>query len=75
MLYIKSAQYVDKYKIRVVFSDEVDKVVDLEGRLEGPIFAPLKDVDYFKTVKYSPELKTIYWENGADLAPEFLYQL
>ncbi len=36
-------------------------------------FAPLQDMDEFKRSRVDPELQTIAWENGADLAPEFLY--
>ena len=36
---------------------------------------PLKKIEYFKTVKVNPEFETIYWENGADIAPEFLFDI
>jgi hypothetical protein len=39
--------------------------------LWGEIFIPLKNIDYFKKFKLNPF--TIEWENGADFAPEFLY--
>jgi hypothetical protein len=34
--------------------------------------APLKDQAKFAAPKLDPELGTIVWEDGADLAPEFL---
>jgi hypothetical protein len=37
------------------------------------MFAPLKDRAKFAAFKLNPELGTIVWENGADLAPEFLH--
>jgi len=37
------------------------------------MFAPLKDLERFKAFRLDPELETIVWENGADLAPEFLH--
>jgi hypothetical protein len=37
------------------------------------MFEPLKDPDLFLQVKVDPELETVIWPNGADLAPEFLY--
>ena len=38
------------------------------------MFAPLKDVSLFKKFRVDPDLQTIVWENGADLAPDFLYE-
>lgn len=38
------------------------------------MFAPLKDVEVFKSFRFDPELATIVWPSGADLAPEFLYE-
>ena len=38
------------------------------------MFEPLKDVTFFAQAVVHPELKTVTWPNGADLAPEFLYQ-
>jgi hypothetical protein len=75
MLHIKSVKYIAGYKIWVAFDDGTDGQVDLEGRLEGPIFEPLQDVDLFSKVSVDPELETIVWPNGADLAPEFVKEL
>lgn len=38
------------------------------------VFEPLRDPKYFATVKVDPEAATVVWPNGADLAPETLYQ-
>jgi hypothetical protein len=32
----------------------------------------LKDIEVFKQFSVHPELHTLTWPNGADLAPEFL---
>jgi hypothetical protein len=37
------------------------------------IFSPLIDKEYFKN--FSLRFNTICWENEADFAPEFLYEL
>ena len=47
--------------------------MDLSNYLSGEIFEPLKSIAYFKNFKV--ERSTIAWENGADFAPEFLYNL
>jgi len=47
--------------------------VDLEGELWGEVFEPLKDRLLFQSFKIDPDLQTLVWPTGADLAPEFLY--
>ena len=37
------------------------------------MFEPLKDKTLFAQAAIHPELETVTWPNGADLAPEFLY--
>lgn len=72
MLHIKSAKYVADYKIWVAFDDGTSGEVDLDGELHGPVFEALKDITVFRKVSVDPELETVVWPNGADLAPEFL---
>jgi len=43
--------------------------------LDGEIFAPLKNIEYFKKVQVNRDIDTIMWENGADLSPDFLYEI
>ena len=71
---LKSAIYLDGYKIEVSFADGITGVIDLESELWGEVFEPLKNLETFRAFKLDPELKTIVWPTGADLAPEFLYQ-
>jgi hypothetical protein len=74
-MFITEAKYVKDYIVKVKFDDGVEKLIDLKDHLDGPIFEPLKDVTYFSTVTYDPEIRTVKWENGADFAPEFLYEI
>lgn len=39
------------------------------------MFEPLKDVREFAKLRADEEMQTLAWENGADLAPEFFYEL
>jgi hypothetical protein len=55
------------------FDDGTEGEIDLSTELYGPVFEPLRDVSYFRQVRVDPELGTIVWPNGADFAPEFLY--
>lgn len=48
--------------------------VDLEPQLHGEVFEPLKDPQYFQQFRIDADLHTLVWPNGADFAPEFLYE-
>ena len=69
---IVAARYIADFTIWVRFSDGVEGVVDLASDLTGPMFEPLRNVAEFRRFILHPELRTLVWPNGADLAPEFL---
>ena len=69
---IIEARYVSGHTIWIRFSDGSEGDVDLAKELHGPVFEPLKDVEYFRRFAVHPELHTLVWPNGADFAPEFL---
>lgn len=73
-LHVREAKYLRDYVIWLRFNDGAEGEIDLEGELEGEMFSPLRDLDQFKRFDVDPEIQTIVWENGADLAPEFLYE-
>ena len=73
LLTVTDAEYKHEFKIFIKFNDGVSGIVDLYNHLDGEVFLPLKNQDYFKT--FSLDSWTIGWENGADFAPEFLYEL
>ncbi len=72
---VKRAKYLKDYKIQITFGNNEIRIVDLEQHLSGEIFEPLKDISYFKSFKLNLDLDTITWENGADLSPDFLYEI
>ncbi len=69
---ITAAEYVTGYIVWLRFDDGLEGEVDLSRELHGPVFEPLRDVAFFRQVQLHPELKTLVWPKGADLAPEFL---
>ena len=75
MLHIKSVRYLSGYKLWIAFDDNSSGEVDLSDVLTGPMFESLNDEDIFSKVVVDPELETLVWPNGADLAPEYLKEL
>jgi Protein of unknown function (DUF2442) len=71
---LTEAEYKRDYFIWLSFSDGVEGEVNLESELWGEVFEPLKDKAQFAKFTLHAELDTIVWPNGADFAPEFLYQ-
>ncbi len=65
---------LQRYRLCVRFHDGTVGTIDLANDLWGPMFEPLKDLGLFFQPTVDPELETVTWPNGADLAPEFLYQ-
>ena len=73
LLHVNRAEYIDGHRVHLWFNDGTDGEVDLADVLDGPIFEPLRDVNYFK--RFRIEGHTLSWENGADFAPEYLHGL
>ena len=69
---VVEAGYRSGYCIHLVFSDGRQGTVDFEPWLEGPVFEPLKDEAYFR--RFFIDGGTVVWPNGADIAPETLYE-
>jgi hypothetical protein len=74
-LHVTEVRLTKNYALQVIFSDGIVKEVDLVGELHGEVFEPLKDPEVFKEVRVNAETNTIEWPNGADFAPEFLYEI
>jgi hypothetical protein len=69
-----AVRWVRDWVLWVRFSDGSEGEVDLSAELDGPVFEPLRDPVYFRAFVLNPDLHTVAWPNGADLAPEFLYE-
>jgi len=65
------AQYRGAHRIRLVFNDGAEGILNFRPWLKGPVFEPLTDLDYFR--RFFLDGGTVAWPNGADIAPETLY--
>ena len=65
------AEYRGGYRIHVTFDDNSEKTIDFRRWLKGPVFEPLKNLKHFR--RFFLDGWTIAWPNGADIAPEALY--
>jgi len=71
---VKGVEVLDGFKVRLTFTDESKKVIDLDVYLHGPVFEPLRtDAKLFRAVRVDEEAGTIVWPNGADMDPDVLY--
>lgn len=71
---ITTVEVLHDHVVRLLFADGVEKSIDLKPYLHGRVFAEIRnDPEAFGAVKVDPEAGTIVWPNGADLAPDVLY--
>ena len=63
------------YRLFVEFNNGVSGELSLVDELWGEMFEPLKDEQLFASARHSDNAGTVVWDNGADLAPEYLFQL
>ena len=72
-LEITKAEYIDGYRLRLYFNTGEVRIADLESSLVGEVFLPLRNIEMFK--RFTVKFDTVTWENEADLAPEYLYEI
>lgn len=71
---VVEVRYVRDYTLWLRFQDGTSGEVDISRSFKGPVFEPLLNPEFFKQVRVDPEIGTIVWPNGADIAPETLYE-
>lgn len=75
ILHIIEARLVGEHRLILTFDDGISKEVDVLALLDGPIFEPLRDPEYFSLMTLDRRCGTVVWPNGADFAPETLHEL
>ena len=76
MIWVKEAKYIEGFRIQIRFNDGTVGDVDLAATIQEDsreIFQQLKELDQFR--RFSVKMDTIVWDNGLDLAPEFLFEM
>ena len=70
---IEQIKYCRDYIYEISVDDGLVADIDFAPYLSrGPVFEPLKDVEFFKQAVIDGG--TISWPNGADVSPESLYE-
>lgn len=72
-LHVTHAKHLHDYVVELTFNDGRSGQADLSDTMRGPVFEPLRDIARFSCLHVDQELETVVWDNGADLAPEYLY--
>jgi hypothetical protein len=74
MVDIIHVEIVEGRTVRLAFSDQSERVVDLSRFLWGSVFREIAaDDELFAAVRVDPELGTIVWPKSADLDPDVLH--
>jgi len=75
MHYVTEVEYDAGYRLLLTFEDGTRRRVDLAPHLDGQVFEPLRDIKQFRTARLNTDIDTVVWDNGADMSPDFLYDI
>jgi hypothetical protein len=76
VIWVVEAKALPAYRLHLRFSDKTEGEVDLREFImsdKRPVVEALRDEEKFGAIRV--EMDTVVWDNGFDLAPEFLYGL
>jgi hypothetical protein len=73
--WITDVQHTGGFRLRLRFENGRTRLVDLEPHLTGEVFGPLRDLERFRAARLNPDLDTVVWNNGADMSPDFLFDI
>jgi hypothetical protein len=75
ILRVSAVQVTETHLLELTFNDGTQKTVDVRPLLTGPVFEPLHVAEFFSQATLDGVRGTVTWPNGADFAPEALYEL
>jgi hypothetical protein len=70
---VKEVTPLAEYKLKILFADGSEKIVNILPFIGKGISAALRDPDFFEQVAIDSS-GGIYWPNGYDFCPNFLYE-
>lgn len=75
ILRVVSAKVCGPCSLELSFSDGTAGIADVSPLLQGPVFEPLRNSEFFAQARLDEVCGTVVWPNGADFAPEALHRL
>lgn len=70
-LSITNVKYLGSYNLLCSFNNGVTKQIDMSQLFKFPAYADLQDENEFRQFGLD---ETIFWANGADIAPEWIFE-
>lgn len=74
LVHITDVTVIGDHELRLTFEDGTVGDISFEDREWRGVFEPLRDQELFAQVGVDPQLGTIVWPGGLDMAPEPLYE-
>ena len=69
-----AVEVLGDHRLRLTFEDGVVGDISFTGRVWRGVSESLADPSFFAQVRVDPEIGTVVWPNGFDMAPETLYE-
>lgn len=68
---VKRVEPTDSFELILTFDTGEKKLFDAKALFQYPIYAPLKNIGFFKLVK--ADGMCVYWNDEIDICPDALY--
>lgn len=74
LIRVKDVKPLHDFVVRVWFTNNTEREIDLDKYLRGPVFEEIRsNPAIFRSIRVDARMKTICWDNGADIDPDTLY--
>ncbi len=70
---VTSFEIIAPYTLHLKFDDSSVKTINFWPMLQGELYGPLRDLDFFNQVRLDSEGGTLVWPNDADFDPATLH--